>query len=106
MPPTWSVTYRFLVAGIVMLGYATLRGERIRLDGRGWGFAALLGLMQFCLNFNFVYRAEAHIASGLVAVVFALMLLPNALFGRIFLMTGETGSGRTFSRTATNRPRM
>ncbi|WP_426258270.1 DMT family transporter [Sphingomonas sp. DC1600-2] len=85
VPPSWSVTYRFLVAGIVMLGYATLRGERIRLDGRGWGFAALLGLMQFCLNFNFVYRAEAHIASGLVAVVFALMLLPNALFGRIFL---------------------
>ena len=54
VPSSWSVTYRFLVAGIVMLGYATLRGERIRFDGRGWGFAALLGLMQFCLNFNCV----------------------------------------------------
>ncbi|MEV9195502.1 EamA family transporter, partial [Klebsiella pneumoniae] len=66
VPPSWSVTYRFLIAGIVMLGYAAVRRERVQLDARGWGFAALLGLMQFCLNFNFVYRAEAHIASGLV----------------------------------------
>ncbi|MGL1701431.1 EamA family transporter, partial [Vibrio parahaemolyticus] len=54
-------------------------------DGRGIGFAALLGLMQFTLNFNFVYRAEEHIASGLVAVVFALLLVPNAILGRFFL---------------------
>ena len=85
VPPGWSVTYRFLVAGIVMLSVAALRRERLRLDARGWGFAALLGLTQFCLNFNCVYRAEQFITSGLVAVVFALMLLPNALFGQIFL---------------------
>ena len=41
----------------------------------------VLGLAQFCLNFNFVYRAEQHITSGLVAVVFALLLVPNAVFG-------------------------
>jgi drug/metabolite transporter (DMT)-like permease len=85
VPASWSVTYRFLVAGIVMAGYALARGERIKLDARGLRFAVLLGLAQFCLNFNFVYRAEMHITSGLVAVVFALMLLPNAVFGRIFL---------------------
>lgn len=85
VPASWSVTYRFLVAGIVMAIYALARGERIKLDGRGLRFAVLLGLAQFCLNFNFVYRAEMHITSGLVAVVFALMLLPNAVFGRIFL---------------------
>uniref|UniRef100_UPI0035CB7E11 DMT family transporter n=1 Tax=uncultured Sphingomonas sp. TaxID=158754 RepID=UPI0035CB7E11 len=85
VPPSWSVTYRFLVAGIVMLSYATIKRERLRLDARGWGFAALLALTQFCLNFNFVYRAEQYVTSGLVAVVFALMLVPNAVFGRIFL---------------------
>lgn len=85
VPPSWSVTYRFLVAGIVMLAYAAVRGERIALDARGWGFAAALAVLQFCFNFNFVYRAEGFITSGLVAVVFALLLVPNAIFGRIFL---------------------
>lgn len=85
VPASWSVTYRFLVAGLVMCSYALIRRESLRLDARGLRFAALLGLSQFCLNFNFVYRAEMHITSGLVAVVFALMLLPNAVFGRIFL---------------------
>lgn len=85
VPPSWSVSYRFLVAGLVMLAVALVRRDSLRLDARGWAFAVALGVMQFCLNFNFVYRAEAHITSGLVAVVFALLLVPNALLGRIFL---------------------
>ncbi|MES2337792.1 MAG: EamA family transporter [Pseudomonadota bacterium] len=85
VPPSWSVSYRFVVAGIVMLAWAAWRGELVRLDARGWGFAAALGLSQFVMNFNFVYRAESFITSGLVAVVFALMLVPNAVFARIFL---------------------
>lgn len=85
VPPSWSVTYRFLVAGICMAGWAIWQREDWRLGLRGFAFAAVLGLMQFCLNFNFVYRAEQHVTSGLVSVVFAMLLIPNALFGRIFL---------------------
>ncbi len=85
VPPTWSVTYRFLLAGLTMVGWALWKGESLRLDLRGFGFAAALGLFQFALNFNFVYRAEAHVTSGLVAVVFALLLVPNAVMARIFL---------------------
>jgi len=85
VPPSWSVTYRFLVAGTAMIAYALVRGERLRLDARGWAFAAALAVLQFCFNFNFVYRAEGFITSGLVAVVFALLLVPNAVLGRIFL---------------------
>jgi len=85
VPPSWSVTYRFLVASICMAGWALWKRESWRLGARGLAFAAVLGLMQFCLNFNFVYRAEQHVTSGLVSVVFAMLLIPNALFGRIFL---------------------
>jgi drug/metabolite transporter (DMT)-like permease len=85
VPPSWSVTYRFLLAGIVMLGVAIVSRARLNLGAAGFGFAALLGTAQFVLNFNFVYRAEEHITSGLVAVVFALLFVPNALFGRLFL---------------------
>lgn len=85
VPASWSVSYRFLVAGIAMAIYATAKRESLKLDARGLGFAAILGTAQFVCNFNFVYRAEHYVTSGLVAVVFALLLLPNALFGRIFL---------------------
>lgn len=85
VPPTWSVTYRFLVAGVAMLAWAAITRQPLGLDARGVRFAVLLGLFQFVLNFNFVYRAEMHVTSGLVAVVFALLLVPNAVLARVFL---------------------
>lgn len=87
VPPSWSVTYRFATAAVAMFLIAALRREPLMLHGRAWGFAALLGLAQFGFNFNFVYRAEAYITSGLVAVLFALLIVPNAVFGRLFLGT-------------------
>jgi len=85
VPPSWSVCYRFAVAGVAMLAWAALRRERLPLDPRGFLFAGALGLAQFTFNFNFVYRAEQHITSGVVAVVYALLLVPNAVLARIFL---------------------
>jgi len=85
VPPSWSVTYRFLVAGLCMVGYALWKRDSFRLGARGLAFAAVLGIAQFAMNFNFVYRAEQHVTSGLVSVVFALLLVPNAVLARIFL---------------------
>lgn len=85
VPPSWSVSYRFAVAGATILAWAALRRDRLVLDLRGFLFAAGLGLAQFVFNFNFVYRAEQHITSGVVAVVYALLLVPNAVLARIFL---------------------
>ncbi|UYY75933.1 DMT family transporter [Sphingomonas sp. R1] len=85
VPPSWSVSYRFLVAGVTTLVWAASRRDRLWLDARGFAFAGALGLAQFVLNFNFVYRAEAHVTSGVVAVVYALLLVPNAILARIFL---------------------
>lgn len=87
VPPSWSVTYRFVVAGAAMFVFAAARRERPWLEPRAMAFAAVLGLAQFALNFNFVYRAEQHITSGLVAVLFALLIVPNTLLGRLFLKT-------------------
>ena len=85
VPPSWSVTYRFVLAAVAMGAFALAKGESFRLDRRGWLFAAAIGLFQFCGNFNLVYRAEQFITSGLVAVLFATLLIPNALLARIFL---------------------
>lgn len=85
VPPSWSVTYRFSVAAAAMFAFAAIRRERLWLEPRAMAFAMLLGIAQFTFNFNFVYRAEQHITSGLVAVLFALLIVPNTLLGRLFL---------------------
>ena len=91
VPATWSVTYRFLVAGAVMFAYAWITGQPIHLNWRQQRFAMLFGGAQFTLNFNFVYQAEAHITSGLVAILFALLIVPNTLLARAFLGVRPTG---------------
>ncbi len=90
VPPTWSVCYRFLVGGVAMLIYAKVSGAKLNIGRSGHMFAIPFGVAQFVLNFNFVYRAEIYITSGLVAVVFALLVVPNAIFGRIFLRHAVT----------------
>lgn len=85
VPASWSVTWRFAVAAVGVLLLALARRESLRLDRRGHQLAVLMGLLQFVCNFQFVYRAEQHITSGIVAVLFALLLVPNALFARLFL---------------------
>jgi drug/metabolite transporter (DMT)-like permease len=85
VPPQWSVTYRFVVAAIAMSVVAILRGESLRLGPRALLAAVVLGFTQFCVNFNAVYLAERHITSGVVATVFALLLIPATLMGWAFL---------------------
>lgn len=98
VPPSWSVTWRFLIASIVMFGWAAATRAPLRLPRRAWAITIAIGLAQFVLNFNLVYRAEAYVTSGLVAVVFALLIVPNAVLGRIFL--GERLSARFLACSA------
>ena len=87
VPPAWSVTWRFALACAAMFLLAMLRRERLALSPRGLMFAAVVGFFQFCANFQLVYQAERYLTSGLVAVIFALLIVPNALFGRVFIGT-------------------
>jgi drug/metabolite transporter (DMT)-like permease len=79
VPAHWSVTYRFVIAAAAMAAYTRWQGSGLRLPPGAWKIAALFGFCQFCVNFNAVYLAEHHITSGLVACVFALLLIPNSL---------------------------
>ena len=85
VPPSWSVAWRFLLGGSVMLVVCLTTGRSLAIGWRGHLFAVSVAVMQFVLNFNLVYRAEQHLPSGLVALSFALLLVPNALLSGIFL---------------------
>lgn len=87
VPPSWTVTWRFMLAALGMFALALIRRESLRLSAPTMGLAAVVGLCLFCANFQFVYRAEHYLTSGIVAVLFALLLVPNAIFSRIFLKT-------------------
>ena len=98
VPPTWSVSYRFGVAALGMFALAWWRKAPLRLDRQGQVIALALGLFQFSANFNFVYRSEMYITSGLLAVLFAMLMVPNALLSRVFL--GQRIAGGFIAGTA------
>ncbi|WP_133366040.1 DMT family transporter [Qipengyuania sediminis] len=83
--PSWSIAYRFLIAAPAMFALALVTRQSLAMPVKAHLLAAAIGLFQFCGNFNFVYRAEQHLTSGIVAVMFALLMVPNALIGRAVL---------------------
>jgi drug/metabolite transporter (DMT)-like permease len=85
VPSAWSVAYRFAIAAAAMFAFAAASGATLRIGWRGHVLAATFGLPQFFLNFNFVYAAEMYVTSGLVAVVFALLMVPNSALAWLFL---------------------
>ena len=85
VPPEWSVTYRFLIAAAAMAVVARWKGEKLQLGWKALPAAIFLGFAQFCINFDAVYLAERHITSGVVATVFALLLIPSSLLAWAFL---------------------
>lgn len=85
VPGPWSVTYRFMVAAIGMFALTAFLRQPLKIDVQMMRWTILLGLLQFSLNFNFVYAAEHHVTSGLVAVIFALLIVPNALLAKWWL---------------------
>ncbi|MGI9132327.1 MAG: EamA family transporter, partial [Rhodoferax sp.] len=79
-----SVALRFALASAVLFGIARWRAELGKLPLRWHGWLALTGATQYGLNYWGTYEAEKHLASGLVAVLFSLMMFTNAMGGVLF----------------------
>ncbi len=91
VPAAWSVFYRFMLATPALFALALVMGNRLKLNRPEHLLAVGVGIAQFSGNFLFVYHAEQHITSGIVAVMFALLMVPNAIFARAFI--GEKVAG-------------
>ena len=81
VPPSWSVAIRFAVATPAMFLLVKAMGRSLRIGRSGHLLALAIGIAQFCGNFNFVYRAELHLTSGIVAVMFTMLIVSNAALG-------------------------
>ena len=81
VPALNSVACRFALASALLFAIAAARGEAWRLPVRRQPALMLTGTVQYGLNYGCVYEAERHIPSGLVAVLFSLMVFGNAISG-------------------------
>ncbi|WP_086606301.1 DMT family transporter [Erythrobacter donghaensis] len=85
VPAAWGVFFRFMLATPALFALAVVMGNRLRLNRPEHLLALGVGIAQFSGNFLFVYHSEQHITSGIVAVMFALLMVPNAVFARVFI---------------------
>ena len=82
--PEISVSHRFLLAALLIAAWCRLRGLSLRFSRAEHGALALLGLALYSVSYIFVYRAETHLASGLVAVGYSASPLLSMLGLRVF----------------------
>lgn len=83
--PELSIAYRFGLAAIILIVFSLLRRLPMGFSLKTHAFFALQGLLLFSLNYFLVYLAEGNLTSGLVAIIFSLIIVLNVLFGAIFL---------------------
>lgn len=85
--PELGVALRFSLAAAIVLALCLLRGIRLATSPRLHALLAVTGVLGFCVSYLFVYHAERHIVSGLVAVGYAAAPLVNMLLARLLLRT-------------------
>jgi len=89
--PEASVFHRFLLASVILFAYCRLRGLALRFSLRDHAWIALQGVLMFSVSYVFVYYAEQHVVSGLVAVGYSASPLLNMLGLRFFFGTAMAG---------------
>lgn len=82
--PVVSVAWRFALAAAMLLAYAAVRRRPLIFSARDHLWIALQGILMFGLNYVGVYLAEQDLTSGLVAVVFSIVVSMNAVGMRVF----------------------
>ncbi|QDL53482.1 DMT family transporter [Rhodoferax aquaticus] len=92
-----SVALRFGLASAMLFSIARWRGESLRVPPRMHLWLMLTGAVQYGFNYMSTYHSEQHLASGLVAVVFTLMIFSNAMAGALFFGQPMTRRFMAFS---------
>ena len=84
VPPEVSVVYRFVLAAAVTFGICLVTRKRMRFSAGDQAFMALQGLFLFSTNYCLIYLGTQYLTSGLVAVVFSMVIVFN-IFGAAIL---------------------
>ena len=88
VPPLLLTGTRFIAAGLIMLGIARLRGEKVPTDRRTLANLALIGLLMVGVGNLAVVWAEQYVPSGLAALLVATAPFWMAII-ELFRSSGE-----------------
>jgi drug/metabolite transporter (DMT)-like permease len=83
--PLWSLIYRFSLAAGLLIGYCLFTRRSLSFNRKQHGWIALQSLFMYFLNYVLFYFASSYFVSGIIATIFATMIVMNIINGRIFL---------------------
>jgi drug/metabolite transporter (DMT)-like permease len=86
MPPLVMAALRFLVAGVVLVGWRAARGEHLPAP-RQWASSFLLGFLIFVCDYGLLFWAEQIVPSGIAAVLMATIPVFIVIFEVTLLRT-------------------
>lgn len=86
VPPLLFAAMRFLIAGLVLYGWMTARGEPSPTR-RQWSSVFLLAVLIFVIDYGLLFWAEQRVPSGIAAVMMATIPVFTALLEILFLRT-------------------
>ncbi len=85
-PAEFCVGLRFVFAFAALEIFRRIIGDKQRkLTASEWGLIFLQGLFLHSINLWLCYYSSLYMVSGLIAVTVSTMILPNMIFGQIFL---------------------
>ena len=87
VPPLYSVSYRFFLAGVILLIYSKATKLNLSFSRKQHLRIALQGFLLFGVNYWLVYWSEQYLSSGLVAIFFSTLVFMNIFFGALILKT-------------------
>lgn len=79
VPALTSVGWRFALAALMLAALVRRQGRSLQLPATAHAYALGTGVIQYAGNYWAVYEAERYVPSGLVAVLFCLMVFMNAV---------------------------
>lgn len=103
-----SVAYRFAIASACLFGYAAATGRSLGIPTRHYLPIVGMGVLMFSISYILVYIGSGYITTGLVAVLYSLIVLFNGVLERLFYgtpldrrlivaaMTGLSGTALVF----------
>ena len=83
--PIISVIYRMAIASFALFCFCRWRGIKLRASRQDQYFFLIQGVLSFGINFWCIYLSELYLTSGIIAVIFSLIVFFNIINGRIFL---------------------
>ena len=82
-----SVAYRFALASVALFAWARLTGIPLALPRRNYWLIVVMGALMFSVSYVLVYFGSNYIATGLVAVLYSLIVIFNGVLERFFYGT-------------------